>query len=130
MRIAEGEDLVEAIRRKAEEGGIKAGAFIVIGSLKKAMLGYYKDGKYDYISMDGPLEIASCTGNICLGENGKVMIHAHVVVSNGKGEAFGGHLAEGSYVGATAELVIIEGLGINLMRVKDEKTRLNLWKLR
>jgi predicted DNA-binding protein with PD1-like motif len=36
---------------------------------------------------------------------------------------------KGSLVGATAELVIIEGVGVNLQRAFDEKTRLNLWKL-
>jgi predicted DNA-binding protein with PD1-like motif len=128
-RVAEGEDLAEAIRRRVEEGGVKAGVFIVIGSLKRAVLGYYKEKKYDYTLLEGPLEIASCTGNISLGEDGHVIIHAHVVVSNEKGQAFGGHLAEGSNVGVGAELVVIEGLAVDLKKVKDEKTNLNLWKL-
>jgi predicted DNA-binding protein with PD1-like motif len=128
-RIGEGEDLAGAIKKRVEESSVKAGGFIVIGSLKKAVLGYYKERKYDYIRLEGPLEIASCTGNISLDEDGHVMIHAHIVVSNDKGQAFGGHLAEGSNVGVTAELVIIEGLTANLKRAKDEKTNLNLWKL-
>lgn len=57
------------------------------------------------------------------------MIHAHVVVSNAKGEAFGGHLMKGSKVGATAELVMIEAVGVEVQRVFDEKTKLKLWKL-
>jgi hypothetical protein len=68
-------------------------------------------------------------GNIAVDEKGKIMIHPHIVVANEKGEAFGGHLMKGSLVGATAELVIIEGVGVNLQRAFDEKTRLNLWKL-
>jgi predicted DNA-binding protein with PD1-like motif len=128
-RISEKEDLAEAIRRRVEESGIKAGVFIVVGSLKRAVLGHYKEGKYDFTLLEGPLEIASCSGNISLGEDGHVMIHAHVVVSNERGQAFGGHLAEGSYVGVTAELVVIEGLAVNVKKVKEEKTNLNLWKL-
>jgi predicted DNA-binding protein with PD1-like motif len=33
-----------------------------------------------------------------------------------------------SHVGATAELVMIEAVGVNLQRIFDEKTKLRLWK--
>jgi len=128
-RIFENEDLAEAIKKRAEESGVKAGIFILIGSLKNVTMGYYKEREYKFIELDGPLEIASCMGNIAADEKGETVIHAHVVVSNEKGITFGGHLMKGSYVGATAELVIIEGLNVNLQRAFDEKTRLNLWKL-
>jgi len=126
-RTLEGEDLTEAIKKRVEESGIKAGIFFVIGSLREVVLGYYKEGEYKSIRLDGPLEIVSCIGNIAVDEKGEVVIHAHVVVSNEKYEAFGGHLMKGSYVGATAELVIIEGVGVNLQRIFDEKTKLKLW---
>lgn len=128
-RIFEDEDLADAIKKRVEESNVKAGIFILIGSLKKAILGYYKEGEYKSIELDGPLEIASCMGNIAVNEKGEIMIHPHIVVSNEKGEAFGGHLMKGSPVGATAELVIIEGARVNLQRTFDEKTKLNLWKL-
>jgi predicted DNA-binding protein with PD1-like motif len=128
-RILEGEDLAEAIEKRVEESGIKAGFFILIGSLKKAIVGYYKERQYNSMELDGPLEIASCMGNIAVNEKGKIVIHPHIVVSNEKGEAFGGHLMKGSPVGATAELVIIEGTGVNLQRAFDKRTKLNLWKL-
>jgi predicted DNA-binding protein with PD1-like motif len=128
-RILEGEDLAEAIKKRVEESGIKAGVFFLIGSLKNVVLGYLRSGKYEYIRLDGPLEIASCIGNIAVDEKGEVVIHAHVVVSGEKGEAFGGHLMDDSYVGATAELVMIEGAGVNLQKIFDEKTKLRLWKL-
>jgi len=128
-RISEDEDLADALKKRAEENRIKSGFLLIIGSLKKAVLGYYKEGKYYNLNLAGPLEIASGMGNIAVGEKGETMIHAHLVVSNEKGEAFGGHLMQGSPVGATAELVIVEGLGVNLVRALDEKTKLNLLKL-
>ena len=128
-RIFTGEDLVEAIREKVEQSNVKAGTFFLIGSLKNVVLGYYKEGEYRSIRLDGPLEIASCMGNIAVDEKNEIIVHPHIVVSNERGEAFGGHLMKGSLVGATAELVIIEGLGVNLQRTLDEKTGLNLWKL-
>jgi len=128
-RIFTGEDLVEAIQKKVEQSNVKAGTFFLIGSLKNVILGYYKEGEYRSIRLDGPLEIASCMGNIAVDEKNEIIVHPHIVVSNERGEAFGGHLMKGSLVGATAELVIIEALGVNLQRTLDEKTGLNLWKL-
>ncbi len=58
-----------------------------------------------------------------------VMIHAHIVVTDEAGQAFGGHLMKGSIVSATAELVIVEGLDAHLVRTLDSKTNLNLLKL-
>ncbi|MBX5321121.1 MAG: DNA-binding protein [Candidatus Bathyarchaeota archaeon] len=128
-RIKTDEDLAEAIKERVEKSRVKAGVIIAIGSLKRATLGYYREGEYKYIRLDGPLEIASCMGNIAVDENGNVVVHAHIVVTNEKGEAFGGHLMKESPVGATAELIIIEGDGINLKRVLDEKTKLRLLDL-
>ena len=128
FRLFEDEDLFDAIKKRTEECSVKAGAFILIGTLKNVVLGYYKEGKYEYIRLDCHLEIASGTGNIAVDNKGEAVVHAHVVVSNEKGEAFGGHLMKGSRVGATAELVIIEATGINLQRTFDEKTKLNLLK--
>jgi len=128
-RILEGEDLAESVKERVEDSRIKAGIFMLIGSLKKAIIGYYKEGQYMSMELDGPLEIASCTGNIAVDEKGEIIIHPHIVVANEKGEAFGGHLMKGSVVGATAELVMIEGTGVNLLRALDDKTNLSLWKL-
>jgi predicted DNA-binding protein with PD1-like motif len=128
-RLLEDADLADTIKKKVEEAGVKAGLLLVIGSLKKVILGYYKGGKYQNLILPGPLEIASGIGNIATSEKGEVMIHVHLVVSNEKGAAFGGHLMKGSPVGATAELIIVEAANMNLIRAFDEKTKLNLLKL-
>jgi predicted DNA-binding protein with PD1-like motif len=128
-RVLENEDLTESIRNDAKKNGIRAGVFMLIGSLKRVTLGYYREGKYQNMRLNGPLEIASCSGNIALDEEGETVVHAHIVVSNEKGEAFGGHLLADSIVGATAELVMIEASGVTLQRAFDEKTKLRLLKL-
>ncbi|MEM3153321.1 MAG: DUF296 domain-containing protein [Candidatus Bathyarchaeia archaeon] len=128
-RILEDEDLADAIKQRAEKSGVKAGLITVIGSLKTAVLGYYKEGEYKHIRLDGPLEIASCAGNIAVDEKGGTVIHAHIVVTDEDGKAFGGHLMQGSVVGVTAELAIIEGVGLNLQRIFDGKTKLKLLRL-
>jgi predicted DNA-binding protein with PD1-like motif len=129
VRMFEGDDLLDTIKRSVEQCGVKAGMFTLIGALKNVIMGCYKKGEYRYSRLDGPMEIASCMGNIAVDEKGEVIIHAHLVVSNEKGEAFGGHLMKGSLVGPTAELMIIEAAGADLKRVLDEKTKLKLLKL-
>jgi predicted DNA-binding protein with PD1-like motif len=126
IRLAEDDDLLQAIKRSAEENGARVAAFSVIGALKNAILGCYKNGKYVCTHLDGPIEIASCSGNIAVDEKGEVIVHSHLVVSNEKAEAFGGHLMEGSHVGPTAELMLFEATGGNLRRTFDDKTKLKL----
>jgi predicted DNA-binding protein with PD1-like motif len=128
-RFSENDDLAESIKKAAEESGVKAGILILIGALKQAILGCYKKGEYVNTELKGHLEIASCTGNIAHDEKDDTIIHAHIVVSNEKGEAFGGHLMKGCLVGPTAELVIIEATDMNLERVFDEKTKIKLLRL-
>ena len=129
FRLLENDDLIESVKKKAQESNIRAGAFILIGSIKHAVLGYYRDGEYKNTKFEGPLEVASCTGNVAVDEKGETVVHAHVVVTNEKGEAFGGHLMTDSPVGATAELILIETEAISMMRVFDEKTKLRLLRL-
>lgn len=128
-RLLEDEDLAEAIKKRAVESEIKAGVLFLIGTLKKAVLGYYEKGEYKTIEFNEPLEIVSCMGNVAVDENEEPIIHAHIVVSNADGEAFGGHLMKGSVVGVTAELAIIEVVGVRLKRAFDERTKLKLLKL-
>lgn len=129
FRMIENDDVAEATQRFAEEAGVKAGFFIIIGALKKAILGCYKDGNYEYIEIQGPIEIASCMGNIAVDEKQEIAIHAHMVVSKETGEALGGHLMKGCQVGPTAELVVIEAKEVKLTRVFDARTRLRLLNL-
>jgi predicted DNA-binding protein with PD1-like motif len=128
-RLLENDDVAEAIKKHAQESNVKAGVFILIGALKQVVLGCYKEGEYVYTRMSGHVEVASCIGDIAVDEKGEIIIHAHIVVSNERGEAFGGHLMKGCLVSPTAELVIIEATGVNLRKAFDQKTKLNLLQL-
>jgi len=128
-RLFENEDLLEAISNTAKQRGIKAGFFILIGTLKKAKLGFYRQGKYEPIQVDGHVEIVSCMGNISLKEERELVVHAHISVSNEKGEVLGGHLLPGCVVAVTAELVLVEAADLKLQRKFDEETKLYLLSL-
>lgn len=126
-RLFENEDLLEAVSDTAKQKGIKAGFFILIGTLKKANLGFYRQGKYQPIEIGETVEIVSCMGNISVKEEKELVVHAHISVSNEEGEVLGGHLLPGCIVAVTAELVLVEVVDAKLQRKFDEKTKLYLW---
>lgn len=127
-RLVEDEDLLETITMVAKRARVCLGFFFLIGTLKKANLGFFREGKYETIEMNQPLEIISCLGNISLKEN-KIFAHAHIAVSDEKGKVFGGHVMPGCLIGATGELVLMEAEGAKLFRKLDEKTNLYLWSM-
>lgn len=122
-RLFEGEELLETINLSAKQSGVNAGVFSLIGTLKNAKVGFYREGKHHTISVEGPLEIVSCTGNISLKEN-KPFSHAHICVSDEKGEVKGGHVMPGCVVGVFGELVLIGAQNAHLHRKLDKKTNL------
>jgi len=126
-RLFENEDLLEAISNTARKAGISAGFFILIGTLREAKLGFYREGKYEPIQIDEPVEIVSCMGNISLREEKELVVHAHISVSDEKGQVSGGHALPGCTVAATAELVLVEAVDVRLQKKFDEKTKLFLW---
>ncbi|MDH5448998.1 MAG: DNA-binding protein [Candidatus Bathyarchaeota archaeon] len=128
-RLFEDEDLLTTITSTAKQNNVNSGFFFLIGTLKKTVLGYYKEGKYEPIEKDGPLEIVSCMGNISVKDKAELVVHGHIVVSDNKGDAFGGHILPGCLVGATAELVLVEVESGALKREFDARRNLYLWFL-
>jgi predicted DNA-binding protein with PD1-like motif len=129
IRLDENEDLLNAIKEKADQNNIRAGFFFLIGTVKKAVLGFFKEGNYNPIQLSGPLEIVCCAGNISVREDGELVVHAHIAVGNEQGEMFGGHLLAGCIVDVTGELVLVETPDAKLKRVFREKLNLYLWSL-
>jgi len=129
MRLDENEDLLEAIKEKAQQNKINSGFLFLIGTVKKAVLGFYKEGNYKPIQLAGPLEIVSCIGNISTKEEGDLVVHAHIAVANEEGKMYGGHLLSGCIIDATGELVLVDAPEAMLKRVFREKLNLYLWSM-
>ncbi len=125
-RLDHGADIISQITNLAEENGIEAGALSAIGALSRAKLGYYDQLSHEYgiISLEEPVELASCLGNISL-RDGRPFVHAHAVVSNREGKTWGGHLTSGTIF--AAEVYLQELSGLPLIRVSDSITDLKLW---
>lgn len=122
------DDLLSGLTAICSANRICTGVISVIGAVQSAKLGYYDQAKKAYtgcVSLNRKLEICSLTGNISLKE-GIVFVHAHIVLADLKGKAFGGHLMPGTEVFA-AEYCITEHKGKKLHRIKDPVTGLPLW---
>jgi predicted DNA-binding protein with PD1-like motif len=129
-RLSEGEDLLETIALAATHNGVNSGFFFLVGTLKNAVLGYYEKGQYLPIEKTGPLEIVSCMGNVSTKEKSEIVVHAHIVVSDKNGNAFGGHVLRGCTIDATAELVLVQVEKGTLKREFDAERNLYLWSLK
>ncbi len=127
-RLFEDEDLLDTITQTAKKARIKAGFFVLIGTLKKAKMGFFHEGQYQPIEMAEQVEVVSCMGNISIKEN-EPFVHAHIAVSNRRGEVFGGHVLPGCIIAATGELVLVETVDVKLQRKLDDKTQLYLWSI-
>lgn len=127
VSIKNGEDLLKAVSDFCAENNIQLGFISAIGALQKVNFDYYqqKEKKYYKNSINEPVEIVSCTGNVSM-KDGKTFAHIHLVVADKKGNAFGGHLAQGSIVFA-CECALFELEGDLLERKFDETTGLFLW---
>jgi len=128
IRLKYDTDVVQSITEIAKNKGIEAGSFTAIGALKHARLGYYDQENHEYREMkiDSPHEMAGCVGNVSL-KDGEPFVHAHVVLSDEKGNTRAGHLLEGIVFAAEVHLSQLEGP--KLERKYDEVTGLSLWNM-
>ena len=126
-RFNHAKDLLASLTAFADEHNINMAVFSAIGAVFSATLGYYDQSTKDYVTYreNTPLEIISCTGNISLKE-GMPFVHAHAVLSDGKGRTTGGHLFSETPVFA-GEFYIRELTGSPFSRFYDETTGLMLW---
>ena len=100
LRLQPGADLRQALEAWMGEQQEQAGCMIsAVGSLSVAQLRLA--GASDATTICGVLEIISLSGT--LSPDGS---HLHIAVGCSRGAVIGGHLAAGSLVRTTAELVI------------------------
>lgn len=102
-RCEKGEDLYACLTKLVCDNDVRSGSFQVIGAVRKAKVGIFEHGKYEWTLHEGALEISSCTGN-CAVKEGKPFVHCHAVFADPKGKIISGHMGEGCIVDPTAEI--------------------------
>jgi len=126
-KLERGEDLLDSLAALAEKHGVVSAFFSGIGALSAANIGFFEKGEYKPIRLESDLEVVSCLGNISY-RNGEVAVHAHMVVGDRNGNAFGGHVLEGCIVSVTFEVFLVE-IDRRIERAKDKVTGLFLLDL-
>jgi predicted DNA-binding protein with PD1-like motif len=126
VRLDHGADIVKQISDLLNKEMIEVAAFCAIGALTEAEIAYYDQVSHEYrkISVNEPVELVSCTGNVSLRDD-KPFLHAHAALAFSDGRVTGGHLTSGRVF--AAEAFVQELLGDPLIREYDSATGLYLW---
>ena len=137
-RILPGTDLISGIEKVCKDHKIKSGAIVsAIGTLEYATVIYVVSNRIAPIGVayvpprriGGPLELVSSQGTIGQTRDKRLSIHLHGLMSGPDMAVYGGHLVEnGNPVLATAEILIQESVGVDMLREKDPETDFELFQ--
>ncbi len=124
-RLETGAEWRSEIEGLAAEVEADAAWFTALGAVSDAEVWFYDQDDYEYypVTVDEPLEVASCVGNVSWLE-GERFAHTHVVLSGPDGEAVAGHLNEATVFAGEVHMRVFGG---ELERAHDETTDLDLW---
>ncbi len=129
-RLRPDADLLEELNTLAQKKNVALGHISGIGALKSAAVGIFvpDEGRYETREFLGELEICHLSGNISL-KDGRSFVHAHLVISDRQGRAWGGHLLPGCRI-FVAEVVVLSLEGPKRERLpQPELSGLGLWPL-
>ena len=128
-KLCFGCDLLDELTGICMDKNITLGKIEAIGAVQKSCVGFYSQTgrEYKFLNFDKPSEILNLTGNISLKDNNP-FVHAHIILADESGSAYGGHLAPGTITFA-CEFVIHCFSGAELKRGMDDKTGLPLWNI-
>ncbi|OHB57211.1 MAG: hypothetical protein A2173_06480 [Planctomycetes bacterium RBG_13_44_8b] len=128
-KLGHDKDLLEELQTICKKEKVLLGRISAIGAVKKARIGFYEQvtRQYKFFEINKNLEISNLTGNVSVRDD-KPMVHAHITLCDCEGNAYGGHLAEGTIVFA-CEFVLDIYDGPQYLREYDETTGLPLWKM-
>lgn len=128
-KLAFGEDLLLGLTDICVKENINLGWVEAIGAVQKAKVAFYnqRSHKYQNIVFSKSMEILKLTGNVSM-RGGSPIVHAHIILSDEDGKAFGGHLLEGTVVFA-CEFIINRYYGPKFDRGHDSQTDLPLWDM-
>jgi len=117
LRLGPGEDPKVVLMNYVRENKINSASVVsVVGSLKLAFIRYAN--QKEPVKIEGYREVVSLSGTLGATSGS----HLHLSISDANGVTLGGHLAEGSKVYTTLEIVLQSYPDITFNRVLDPKT--------
>jgi predicted DNA-binding protein with PD1-like motif len=107
--LESGEEAVAALKGFVARENVTAAQLSAIGALSGAVLNYFdwERKAYQPIPVREQIEVASLTGDVAMGPDGKPALHIHAVLGRRDGTALAGHLSE-AHVRPTLEVVLTE----------------------
>src|SRR5580704_13183150 len=124
--LSSGDEVMASLKRFVEQEKIEAAQFSAIGAFRSAVLGDFdwETKSYQRIPVDEQVEVASFTGDVAVGPDGKPALHVHCVLGCRGGHAVAGHLLEG-HVRPTLEVVLTDS-PVHLRKRQDLESGLAL----
>ena len=135
IRLRPGTDVLKGLEEACSRHGINNGVILsAIGSLNgvqfcdvtevptKAKFGYGEQ-----LHLTGPIELTSGMGIVCHDDADVTNLHVHVTMGDRYGGAYAGHLAEGTKVLMTVDVVIAEIEGLVMARKWDDELEIPLF---
>jgi uncharacterized protein len=121
-----GDEAMGCLTQFARAEGLTAAQLTAIGAFSTAQLAFFDWQTKDYrpIPVEEQTEVASMTGDVATGPDGRPLLHIHAVLGKPDGTAVAGHFVRGE-VRPTLEVVLIETPG-HLHRRKDDVSGLPL----
>lgn len=117
LRLGPGEDPKSTLIKYVQEKKIQAASIAsAVGSLSVSFLRYAN--KNDIVKIEGFREVISLSGTLGASSGA----HLHLSISDEKGATLGGHLAEGSKVYTTMEIILLAYPELEFSREVDPKT--------
>ena len=130
VKFEKDELLLESLTKYAKDNNIKTAEISFIGAVQNVNVMYFNQSKkeYDKHNFEGGHEVLSGLGNVSILE-GEPFVHVHMTVADKNGNAFGGHLDEGTKIWLI-EAVIKEPtfFGKGIERHFDDELCLSVWK--
>ncbi|MGN6341104.1 MAG: PPC domain-containing DNA-binding protein [Flavisolibacter sp.] len=126
--LESGEEAMEQIKAFTSKLNLSASRFTAIGAFSDTTVGFFDFSIKDYKKnrFNQQMEVVSLVGDISVYKN-EYKVHAHVVLADEKGAAYGGHLIKAT-VHPTLEIILDES-PLYLKREMDENSGLPLIKI-
>jgi uncharacterized protein len=126
--LDKGDDAVPQLTEAVRAEGLTAGQVTAVGGFRRAEVGYFDRERRDYlpIPVDEQVEVLSLLGDVAE-QDGKPVLHLHVVLGRRDGSTVGGHLL-GAEVWPTLEVLVSE-VPAELAKHHDPETGLALIRL-
>ena len=124
-----GDEISAGLTSFAKENNLSDASFKAIGALESVKLGWYNPETKKYaasVELHEQLELLSLIGDVAQ-QDGKPIVHAHLVVGRSDGSTAGGHLLNAA-VRPTCELFLTESPA-HLSKALDPESGLVLIKL-